>query len=99
MRPARRLYQHLSYDRAPARVVRHPLVRLERGIVLVNLVEEEVVRILVVRHDIEAQATRLVATRIGAIVQGCREKLLTHIRFYFQRDHDGIPELPPLRGT
>src|SRR5438270_1464347 len=73
--------------RRPTRVVRRLSMGIHRGVVMVDLVEEEVVFVFLVLEHVEADAARLVADRGSRIVLGCNEEPLTLVRLDLHRNH------------
>ena len=61
--PAHVSTEHESLDAgAEGLEVRHPKMRLERGLVLVDLVQDDAVGLLPIERDVELVAARLAAT-------------------------------------
>src|SRR5437868_6995032 len=79
--------QDLASRLAPAAEMRRLLVGLERLVVAVHLVEEEVVLVGPVLQDVEAQAPRLVAHGADRIVLGSGQEAVAQVRLHIQ-GHD-----------
>ena len=80
----------------PLRELRHFPVGQPRGFIPVNLVEEELVRVVIVAQDIEAQASGFVAHRVHGIVLDNLQKLAQRRRLDMDFNGMQIMAIPPL---